>query len=259
MGEELRSVGIDIDFAPVLDVASNPQNTVIGDRLPSARIRETVSRLGISVAHGLQRTGVIAVGKHFPGHGDTDLDSHFDLPVVRRPARRPRAHGALSLPSRDSGGIDALMTAHGGLHGARPRASRHDVAPDRRRGASRAAALPWRRLLRRSRDEGDLRPLRRRRRRHRRARGRRRLAARLSDAGLRRRTRSTRSNRSGLAKITPGRELWKKPPRGSMRCAGITCAGCVFRTPMRRIPPEGFANHRNLVRWIEERAAVARA
>jgi beta-N-acetylhexosaminidase len=111
MGEELRSVGIDIDFAPVLDVASNPRNPVIGDRSFGAHPR-TVSRLGVSLVHGLQRTGVIACGKHFPGHGDTDLDSHFALPVVRRTFEEIERTELLPFRRAIQSGLGALMTAH---------------------------------------------------------------------------------------------------------------------------------------------------
>jgi beta-N-acetylhexosaminidase len=111
MGEELRAVGIDIDFAPVLDVNSNPANPVIGDRSYASHPR-MVARMGISLAHGLQRTGVISVGKHFPGHGDTDRDSHLELPVVRRSV--PELERAEIFPFRRAiqEGIDCLMTAH---------------------------------------------------------------------------------------------------------------------------------------------------
>ncbi len=111
MGEELRSVGIDIDFAPVLDVATNAANPVIGDRSFGAHPR-TVSRLGISFAHGLQRAGVIPCGKHFPGHGDTDRDSHLDLPVVRRSLVEIERTELFPFRRAIQSGVDVLMTAH---------------------------------------------------------------------------------------------------------------------------------------------------
>lgn len=111
MGEELRAVGIDINFAPVFDVLSNPKNPVIGDRSFGSHPR-SVARMGLSLAHGLQHAGVIACGKHFPGHGDTDIDSHLDLPVVRK--RYADIERTELLPFRRAilGGIEALMTAH---------------------------------------------------------------------------------------------------------------------------------------------------
>ncbi len=111
MGEELRAVGIDIDFAPVLDVHSNPKNPVIGDRSFGSHPR-SVARMGVSLAHGLQHAGVVACGKHFPGHGDTDVDSHFDLPVVRKSLTEIERTELFPFRRAIAGGIDALMTAH---------------------------------------------------------------------------------------------------------------------------------------------------
>ena len=111
MGEELRAVGIDIDFAPVLDVNSNPANPVIGDRSYASHPR-MVARMGISLAHGLQRTGVIPVGKHFPGHGDTDRDSHFELPVVRRSQSELDRGEIFPFRRAIQEGVSCLLTAH---------------------------------------------------------------------------------------------------------------------------------------------------
>ncbi|RJP23141.1 MAG: beta-N-acetylhexosaminidase [Deltaproteobacteria bacterium] len=111
VGSELRAVGVDVDFAPVLDVDSYPANPVIGDRAFSGDPAEA-ARLGIAFAAGLSSRGVIPVGKHFPGHGDTSADSHRELPVVR--AGRRTLAGRELLPFRRAvrGGIPALMTAH---------------------------------------------------------------------------------------------------------------------------------------------------
>lgn len=84
VASELRAVGFNLNFAPVLDLDSNPQNPVIGDRSFGAD-PDRVVRIGGAFTKGLQSSGVLACGKHFPGHGDTDLDSHFDLPIVRAP------------------------------------------------------------------------------------------------------------------------------------------------------------------------------
>ena len=85
MGEEIgsqcREMGIHINFAPVVDINSNPKNPVIGTR-SFGTDRERVSQLGIMFSRGQQSQGVMAVAKHFPGHGDTDADSHFELPVI---------------------------------------------------------------------------------------------------------------------------------------------------------------------------------
>ena len=81
--EELAAVGINLDFAPVLDVNSNPKNPVIGDR-SFAPDPQTVVAFGEQWIQGLRDGGIIPCGKHFPGHGDTDKDSHLDLPLVDR-------------------------------------------------------------------------------------------------------------------------------------------------------------------------------
>src|SRR5213594_2182219 len=111
MGRELRAVGIDLDFAPVLDVWSNPRNRVIGDRAFGGE-PERVARLGIALATGLARAGVLACGKHFPGHGASVGDSHFVLPRVRRSRRALAALELLPFARAIRGGIPALMTAH---------------------------------------------------------------------------------------------------------------------------------------------------
>lgn len=78
-----QAFGISMDFAPVLDIWSNPQNTVIGDRA-FGKDAETVISAGLKTAEGLMEGGVIPVVKHFPGHGDTAVDSHMGLPVVTK-------------------------------------------------------------------------------------------------------------------------------------------------------------------------------
>jgi beta-N-acetylhexosaminidase len=83
MAEQLRTIGVNVVFAPVLDIYSNENNTVIGDR-SFGKTDEQVSNMAISLAKGLEDNGVIATYKHFPGHGDTDVDSHKDLPVVHK-------------------------------------------------------------------------------------------------------------------------------------------------------------------------------
>lgn len=83
IAEELRVFGINMDFAPVIDVYSNPKNTVIGKRAFGSN-PNLVSRMGINLARGLEDNGVVAVYKHFPGHGDTKEDSHVSLPIVTK-------------------------------------------------------------------------------------------------------------------------------------------------------------------------------
>ncbi len=111
MAEELAGVGIDVNFAPVLDVHSNPGNPVIGDRAfgtePAA-----VAAMAISLMHGLLAGGVIPCGKHFPGHGDTNADSHLELPVVRRSRAQLDQTELAPFRAAIGAGIPMLMTAH---------------------------------------------------------------------------------------------------------------------------------------------------
>src|SRR5206468_8201160 len=111
MGRELRAVGIDLDFAPVLDVWSNPRNRVIGDRAFGTDPAR-VARLGVALARGLGRAGVLACGKHFPGHGASAGDSHFVLPRVRRSRRALAATELVPFARAAAADIPALMTAH---------------------------------------------------------------------------------------------------------------------------------------------------
>ncbi len=109
-GRVLRAAGITVNFAPVLDVNTNPANPVIGTR-SFGEDPALVSGLGRAYVRGLQRQGVMATAKHFPGHGDTDVDSHFDLPVVRH--SRERLEAVEFAPFRAvSGEVAAIMTAH---------------------------------------------------------------------------------------------------------------------------------------------------
>lgn len=110
LGQQLALLGFNTDFAPVLDVDTNPDNPVIGDR-SFATDAACVTRHGLAFARGLQSAGVIACGKHFPGHGDTDLDSHFALPRLSHD--RARLDAVELAPFRAAtGAIDAVMTAH---------------------------------------------------------------------------------------------------------------------------------------------------
>src|SRR6185503_8116431 len=89
LGLELAAVGITLDYAPVLDVHTNPKNPVIGDRALAEKASD-VARLGSAIVRGLQGEGIAACGKHFPGHGDTSTDSHLELPLVEHPLARLR-------------------------------------------------------------------------------------------------------------------------------------------------------------------------
>jgi beta-N-acetylhexosaminidase len=112
--QELRAVGINMNMAPVLDVNTNPQNPIIGDRAFGGD-PDLVSELGLATVLGLQRSKVVACGKHFPGHGDTVADSHKELPLVT--ASRERLTDVELRPFRhviEQGerGPATIMTAH---------------------------------------------------------------------------------------------------------------------------------------------------
>ncbi|MGE5752461.1 MAG: beta-N-acetylhexosaminidase [Deltaproteobacteria bacterium] len=111
LAAELSAIGIDINFAPVLDVDSNPVNPVIGDRSLSGDPEE-VARLGIAFLRGTLSRNVLPVGKHFPGHGHTETDSHKVLPIVRSPRRTLNARDIYPFRQAILAGIPALMTAH---------------------------------------------------------------------------------------------------------------------------------------------------
>lgn len=111
MAEELASVGIDVNFAPVLDVHSNPANPIIGDRAFGAD-PALVSEMGVALLRGLRDGGVIPCGKHFPGHGDTETDSHLELPVVRRLRDELQRTELPPFRAAIAAGVPMLMTAH---------------------------------------------------------------------------------------------------------------------------------------------------
>jgi len=111
LGRELRAVGIDQDYAPVVDVDTNPANPVIGDRAFSRDPAE-VGHLGAALARGLQSAGVAACAKHFPGHGDTSQDSHRDLPRLPHPPARLAEVELPPFRALARAGVASVMTAH---------------------------------------------------------------------------------------------------------------------------------------------------
>lgn len=111
MGRELAAAGFNCDFAPVLDVDSNPRNPVIGDRSFGSDPR-VVASLGMAFARGLEEAGIVPCGKHFPGHGDTALDSHLALPEVGRSLRELRRVELAPFRRAIAAGLPMLMTAH---------------------------------------------------------------------------------------------------------------------------------------------------
>jgi beta-N-acetylhexosaminidase len=108
---ELRALGLNVDFAPVLDVNNNPANPVIGTRSYSED-PAAVARFGVAALAGLRAGGVAATGKHFPGHGDTGTDSHLDLPQIGGDLDRLRAVELPPFRAAIAAGIPAIMSSH---------------------------------------------------------------------------------------------------------------------------------------------------
>jgi len=111
VGESLRSTGIQVNFAPVVDVNSNPLNPVIGSRSFSENV-ELVGELGLAYALGLQDEYVLATAKHFPGHGDSDSDSHKTLPRISGDRSRLDSVELAPFHKLINGGVGAMMIAH---------------------------------------------------------------------------------------------------------------------------------------------------
>jgi beta-N-acetylhexosaminidase len=111
IAKELKAVGINMNMAPVLDVNSNPDNPVIGDRAFGSS-PDHVIEMGLVTAAALQDSDVVACGKHFPGHGDTNADSHKELPVVEAPRERLELIEFPPFRRAAAAGIASLMTAH---------------------------------------------------------------------------------------------------------------------------------------------------
>ena len=111
LGEELAALGVGWDFAPVLDVHTNPANPVIGNRA-FGTTAEAVSGQALAFWRGLRGAGLVGCGKHFPGHGDTRTDSHHELPVVPHDLERLRRVELAPFTAASAAGMEALMTAH---------------------------------------------------------------------------------------------------------------------------------------------------
>ncbi|WP_409343507.1 beta-N-acetylhexosaminidase [Paenibacillus sp. MBLB4367] len=110
-GRELRALGINLNFAPVLDVNVNPDNPVIGVR-SFGESPEEVGRFGIAAIRGYQEADVVATAKHFPGHGDTNVDSHLDLPTITHSRERIEQVELAPFRRAIAGGVDAIMSSH---------------------------------------------------------------------------------------------------------------------------------------------------
>lgn len=111
LGRELRLEGFHLNFAPCVDVDSNPDNPVIGDR-SFGRTPSGVGAHARALIEGMQAAGVAACAKHFPGHGDTDMDSHLDLPSLSHDVLRLRKTELPPFAAAVDAGVASVMTAH---------------------------------------------------------------------------------------------------------------------------------------------------
>lgn len=115
MGKEIarqcRRIGVHVNFAPVVDVNNNAANPVINNR-SFGEDKENVRRKGLAYMHGMQDHGVLANAKHFPGHGDTDTDSHYNLPVIKHDINRLRSVELYPYAKMFDEGLGSIMIAH---------------------------------------------------------------------------------------------------------------------------------------------------
>src|SRR5580698_7546048 len=111
VGRQCRRIGIQVNYAPVVDINNNPDNPVINDR-SFGENKLKVSAFGVEYMKGLQDEGVMACAKHFPGHGDVSVDSHFDLPVINKSVKQLDTLELYPFKKLFSAGIGSVMIAH---------------------------------------------------------------------------------------------------------------------------------------------------
>ncbi|WP_442604244.1 beta-N-acetylhexosaminidase [Paenibacillus sp. KN14-4R] len=111
LADKVKSIGLNVNYAPVLDINSNPQNPIIGVRA-YGNTPNLVSQLGLQTMRGIQSEGVVSVVKHFPGHGDTYIDSHVGLPVVDHDIQRLKKFEFVPFINAINNGADAVMVSH---------------------------------------------------------------------------------------------------------------------------------------------------
>jgi beta-N-acetylhexosaminidase len=111
VGRQCKRIGVHVNFAPVVDINNNPKNPVIGYRSFGEDI-DKVTRLGIAYMKGMQDAGIMACAKHFPGHGDTEVDSHYDLPVINKSMSELSALELKPFEAIFNAGVGSVMIAH---------------------------------------------------------------------------------------------------------------------------------------------------
>ena len=111
VGQQMKRLGVHVNYAPTVDINNNPNNPVIGYR-SFGEDKERVSRFGIAYMKGMQDAGIMAVAKHFPGHGDTEVDSHLDLPVINKSMQQLDSLELYPFRQLINAGVGGVMVAH---------------------------------------------------------------------------------------------------------------------------------------------------
>jgi beta-glucosidase-like glycosyl hydrolase/CubicO group peptidase (beta-lactamase class C family) len=111
VGEQMKRIGVHVNYAPTVDVNNNPNNPVIGYR-SFGEDRNKVARFGVAYMKGMQDAGIMATAKHFPGHGDTEVDSHLDLPVISKSMKQLDSLELFPFKELIKAGVGGVMVAH---------------------------------------------------------------------------------------------------------------------------------------------------
>ena len=111
VGEQCKRIGVHVNYAPVVDINNNPNNPVIGYR-SFGEDKNKVAQFGVAYMKGMQDAGIMACAKHFPGHGDVDVDSHLDLPVINKSMAQLDSLELMPFRAIFKAGVGSVMIAH---------------------------------------------------------------------------------------------------------------------------------------------------
>src|SRR4029077_16056764 len=111
VGEQCKRIGVQVNYAPVVDINNDPDNPVIGFR-SFGEDEEKVIRFGLAYMKGMQDAGIMACAKHFPGHGDVAVDSHLDLPVINKSKSQLDSMELVPFRAIFDAGVGSVMIAH---------------------------------------------------------------------------------------------------------------------------------------------------
>ncbi|MGB3089822.1 MAG: glycoside hydrolase family 3 N-terminal domain-containing protein, partial [Chitinophagaceae bacterium] len=111
VGDQCKRIGVHVNYAPVVDINNNPNNPVIGYR-SFGEDKYKVSKYGVAYMKGMQDAGIMACAKHFPGHGDVDVDSHYDLPVINKTTKELDSMELVPFRAIFDAGVGSVMIAH---------------------------------------------------------------------------------------------------------------------------------------------------